>query len=538
LDLKIHIIDLAIVGVYLVGVIVFGVWISGRQRNATDFTVGDRNIPWWAVLFSIVATETSTVTFLSVPAVAYAGNLTFWQLSLGYVLGRYVIVYMLLPLYFRRELFTAYQVLHQRFGGATKQAASLLFMITRSLADGLRLFLTAILLREMIGIDLSLSIVLTGAATIVYTYLGGIKAVVWTDVVQFFVYLGGALLAGVIILQQIPGGASEVVSFAQSRGKLVIFDFNWDTSSTEAFFKNFSRLDTFWAGLIGGTFVSLGSHGADQLMVQRYLCARSEREAGRALALSGWVVLAQFGLFLALGLGLACFYASRPSETFDRADQVFARFIVTHLPVGVVGITVAAVFSAAMSTLSSSLNSLATAAVNDLYLPAIKPHASPEHQLTVVRWLTIFFGCVQIGVGIMGQWLQKESDPQGPLGGPIVNSVLAIASFTTGIVLGIFFLAVLSKRASQRAALVALVGGLAMMTAINFYPLIARVWFDKQVAGLAWPWFAVVGSLGTLLIGLAADRVVAPRRTGDESFNRDPKGSASAPDKRSPSDRG
>ncbi|MBI3461551.1 MAG: sodium/solute symporter [Planctomycetes bacterium] len=483
----------------MIAVVVFGVWISGRQRNASDFTVGDRNIPWWAVLFSIVATETSTVTFLSVPAIAYAGNLTFWQLSLGYVLGRYVIVYLLLPLYFRGELFTAYQVLHQRFGGATKQAASLLFIITRSLADGLRLFLTAIVLREMTGVDLSLCVVLTGVATIVYTYLGGIKAVVWTDVVQFFVYVGGAMLAGAILLEQIPGGLAEVVSFAQSQDKLQIFDFSWDLSSPY----------TFWAGVIGGAFVSLGSHGADQLMVQRYLCARNEREAGRALALSGWVVLVQFGLFLALGLGLACFYASFPNEQFDRPDQVFARFIVTHLPVGAVGITLAAVFSAAMSTLSSSLNSLATATVNDLYLPMLKPQASSEHQLAVTRWFTVLFGAVQIGVGIAGQRLQSN----------VITSVLTIAAFTTGIILGVFFLAIVSKRASQTAALVALVGGLVMMTAISFYPTLASLWMGPNktpVAGLAWPWLAVVGSLGTLLLGLAADRVVNGRGATDK----------------------
>jgi Na+/proline symporter len=275
---------------------------------------------------------------------------------------------------------------------------------------------------------------------------------------------------------------SELLSFARSRQKLVIFDFSGNWSSPY----------TFWAGLIGGAFVSLGSHGADQLMVQRYLCARNQREAGRALALSGWVVLVQFGLFLAIGLGLACFYAARPDETFDRPDQVFARFIVTHLPVGIVGITLAAVFSAAMSTLSSSLNSLATSAVNDLYLPALKRGVTAEHQLAVTRWLTVVFGCVQIAVGIAGQWLQSS----------VINSVLAIASFTTGIILGVFFLAIFSKRATQTEALVALVGGLVMMTTINFLPLILRAWTGTEVSGLAWPWFSVVGSIGTLLIGL------------------------------------
>lgn len=501
LSLKISILDLSIILAYLVGVVIFGIWMAGRQRNASDYTVGDRNVPWWAVLFSIVATETSTVTFLSVPAIAFKGDLTFWQLPLGYVLGRYLIVYLLLPLYFRGELFTAYQVLHQRFGGATKQAASLLFIVTRSLADGLRLFLMSTVLREITGADLWLAVVLTGVATIVYTYIGGIKAVVWTDVVQFCVYLGGALLAGAIILQRVPGGLAEVITFAKDQHKLVIFDFNWDVSSPAALWANFTRPYTFWAGLIGGAFVTLGSHGSDQLMVQRYLCARNEREAGRALALSGWVVLAQFGLFLGLGLALACFFSHFPSDRpFANDDEVFGRFIVQHLPVGIVGITLAAVFSAG---LSGSLNSLATAAMNDLYLPMCAPNATPAHQLLVTRWLTVLFGLIQIGVGIFGERMQTNT----------INSVMAIASFTTGIVLGVFFLAIASRRASQTAALIALVGGLAGMTAVVFAPKIAEAWFGTQIAGMAWPWFAVVGSLGTLLIGLAADAVLRPKTT-------------------------
>jgi SSS family transporter len=487
MTLAVHPIDLAIVVAYLVGTVLFGVWIGRGQRGISDYLLGDRNVPTWLVLLSIVATETSTATFLSVPGVAYTGNMTFLQLSFGYILGRYAVVWLLLPLYFRGELFTAYQVLSERFGGATKQAASLLFIVTRSLADGLRLFLAALVLKVMLfptasgeaGFDehLTMAVVIMGLATIVYTFFGGMKAVVWTDAIQFFIYILGAVLAFVVILDKLPAGWQSLADYGRSHGKFTIINTAWD----------FRQPYTLWAGVLGGAFFSLGSHGADQLMVQRYLSARSQKAAGRALWMSGWVVLAQFTLFLLLGVGLACFYQGRE---FSRGDEVFAKFIVDELPVGVVGVTLAAVFAAAMSTLSSSLNSLAAAAVNDFYIPLAKPADNPRRILWITRGWTVFFGLVQMAVGIGGQFLAEA----------VVGNVLAIAGFTTGIVLGLFFLGIFGGRADQRCALIALVGGLAGMSCIKYLDLVA------------WPWFVLIGSLGTLALGLAAS--VLLRRRG------------------------
>jgi len=496
-NLAISEIDAAIIAAYMLGVVLFGIWMGRGQRNVAGYLVGGRSLPWWAVLFSIVATETSTVTFLSIPGLAFnpdGGSLVFLQLTFGYVLGRFVVVFLFLPHYFRGELFTAYQVLDRRFGGATKQTASLLFLVTRNLADGLRLYLTAIVLQHVLGVDLWLCIAVIGATTILYTFLGGMKSVVWNDCVQFVIYVAGGVVAMAIILAylgggwtgpgdflaNLPGGWTRLAAFAHEHDKFRLIDLTFDLSKPY----------TLWSGVLGGIFVALASHGTDQLMVQRYLSARNSREASWALGLSGFVVCAQFALFLLIGVGLACFYHTFSPETaFPSLDRVFPTFIVDHLPVGVVGVIVAAVFAAAMSTLSSSLNSSAAAAVNDFYLSGRKEKPSERHLLRVSRLLTVVFGLIQIGVGIAGPLLKTT----------VVESVMAIAGFTTGVVLGVFFLGVLTKRASQRGVLLGLVGGLAIMTEIVvIIPLIT----DERM--LAWPWYAIVGSTITFAIGLAA----------------------------------
>jgi len=475
-------------------VLLFGLWMGRSQRDISDYFLGARQLPWWALLLSIVATETSTVTFLSIPGVAFqpGGDLRFLQLTLGFIAGRSAIVVLLLPLYFRGDIFTAYQVLEYRFGGNTKRAASLLFLITRNLADGLRLFLSAIVLDQILDIDLSLCIVVLGLLTIAYTYVGGMKSVVWNDCIQFCVYMLGALLAGWVLLDKIDDGWTGLLRYAEQHGKLRVFDFSFDLTDPY----------TFWAGLVGGFFLTLGTHGTDQLMVQRYLGAANRRNAARALIASGFVVAAQFALFLLLGVGLAAFYSASPPEVpFEQYDRVFAHFIVEQLPVGVLGLTLAAVFSAAMSTLSSSLNSSATALVSDFYRPLASGDPSPTHLLRVSRAATLVFGVIQIVVAILGQFLVQS----------VVTNVLAIASFATGAVLGVFFLGLATRRTTQPAALAGL------LTGLGFVVLVA------YTADLAWPWYAVVGSLSTLCFGLvagcflstAADRTASFRPTED-----------------------
>ncbi len=304
-------IDLGILAIYLAGVVALGLWIGRKAGTVSDYVVGGRDRPWWLILFSIVATETSTVTFLSIPGFAYSRDMTWLQIPLGFLLGRFVVVFLLLPQYFTGSFFTAYDVLHKRFGGATQRAASAMFIITRSLADGLRLFLSAIVLQEMTGIPLHWAVIVMGVATIVYTFFGGIRAVLVTDLVQFVIYIGGAIAALALIVHRLPGGWDQLLAVGEAAGKLRVFDLTFDWSQPYC----------LWAGLIGGLFITLGSHGVDQMMVQRYLCARNLKDAQRALWVGGFVVVAQFALFLLIGVGLFAFYQTFPPDAAVRAPR-------------------------------------------------------------------------------------------------------------------------------------------------------------------------------------------------------------------------
>ncbi len=475
---SIHFIDVAIVVVYIGFALAFGVWVGRGQKNTVDYFLGGRSIPWWAVLLSIVATETSTVTFLSIPGFTFAqgGDFRFLQITFGYIAGRILVVFVLLPLYFHGQPFTSYEVLQKRFGLASRRATSLLFLVTRNLSDALRLYLTALALQLATGLGLPTCVIALGLVTLVYTFVGGVKSVVWNDCIQFVIYTLGALATLVVIVNQLPEGVEQVRQYGEQLGKLRVFDF--DLSLTKPTM-------TFWAGLIGGLFLTAATHGTDQLMVQRYLSARNQKSASWALALSGFVVCAQFALFLAIGLALGCFYDQFPPETpFGKGDgdRVFAHFIVNHLGRGLVGITLAAVFAAAMSTLSSSLNSSATALINDLYLPLLKQPPSPERQLRLSRLATAFFGVLQICIALVSQQVGAAEST--------VGKVLAIAGFAMGPILGLYFLAVAAPRVRQRAALLGFLTGIALLSYIALN------------TGLYWPWYAGCGAFATFAFGL------------------------------------
>jgi solute:Na+ symporter, SSS family len=480
--MKLHSLDLAIIVVYMLGTLGVGWWFSRKQRNIRDYFLSDSNAPWWALMGSIVATETSTVTFISVPAFAFAagsngvgGNFTFLQLVIGYMIGRFVIVALFIPLYFKGELFTVYQVLDKRFGGRVKRTAASLFLITRSIADGIRLFLTAIVLVALTGWADPVSILIIGVVTIVYTYLGGMAAVIWTDAIQLVVYLVGAIVAALVLLGKIPGGWNEVVSVGSQLHKFDLFDFTFDLS----------RSYTFWSGVIGGAFLTTATHGTDQLMVQRYLCAKTPKQATLALLTSGVVIFAQFILFLVIGVLLFVFYQKAgplPAEVSAKADRVFPFFIVTQLPVGVIGLVVAAIFAAAMSTLSSSLNSLSATAVTDFYRPLFAPNKSDTHYLNASRLFTAIWGGVQIVVAMIAIAMKGRG----------VDAVLAVASFTNGPVLGLFLLSALTRRVGPNGALIGVVAGIACM---------AFVWLQLKIS---WQWYVLIGSAITFVTGLVA----------------------------------
>jgi len=473
----IGIIDVIVLVALLLLAIGVGVWSGRKNVDAESYLLGGRSLPWWAILGSIVATETSTVTVLSIPASAYGDVGMRWiQITLGYVIGRVVVVFVLLPLYFRGKLSPAYEVLGLRFGGATRTVTSLLFLVTRNLGDGLRLFLSGLVVHTLLGWPFAWSVIAMGTVTIIYTVFGGLRSVVWNDCVQFLIYIVGGIAAVVIIANRIPGGWSEWQTFAEETGRMTMFNPRFSISNPF----------NIWAGLIGGAFLSIGTHGTDHMMVQRYLSARSQRDAGRAIFLSGIVVVLQFALFSLIGVGLACFYAADGNVAPEKADQVFAHFIVHEFPtnIGLIGLMLAAILAAAMSTLSSSLNASASALLNDFYLPVCRTPPTPAAQLLLSRLLTVVFGAVQIGIGIWAITLSAT----------VVSNALTIAGFSSGILLGIFALGVFSQRAGQTAALTGSVAGLAVLLFVKF--LAPEFGWD-----VAWPWLAVIGSLTTYGVG-------------------------------------
>jgi SSS family transporter len=468
--------DLVVLVAYLLGVTLWGAWLGRGQKGGRDYFLGSRSLPWFAVMLSVVATETSTLTFLSIPGVSYMGSLVFLQLTFGYLVGRLVVAGVLLPAYYRGELATAYALLESRFGVATRRFTSAIFMVTRLLADSVRLFATAIPLALITGWPYPLSIVVIGVLTVVYTYFGGIKAVVWVDAVQMGLYLLGAAVALVAVQLLMPDGWGGVLTEAAAAGKLDVLDFSWSLSTTY----------TVWAGVLGGAFLTMASHGTDQLIVQRLLTCRDRTSAQRALVGSGVVVVLQFLLFLLVGLGLWGYYGGRE---FALPDEIFARFIVEALPVGLTGLLIAGVFAAAMSSLSSSINSLASATAYDYWAPMVGAADDEERIFRAGRIFTLVWAGLLVGGAILFIPLSQ--------GTSAVEVALGIASLVYGGLLGVFALGVLTKRAGQAAAMFGIAVGIGVVTLLR----------DT----MAYPWYVPTGSIVTFSVGWLVGRFF-PRR--------------------------
>ena len=464
--------------------VALGLLIGRKQKDLSGYLLGGRDLPWYSILGSIVATETSTATFLSIPGITFAatGDMRFLQLTIGYILGRVIVAVVLIPLYFKGQIYTAYEVLEQRFGGVVKSVASVLFLITRNLGDGLRLFLAGIALEKVLDISLPVAIIILGIATIAYTFFGGLRAVIWSDCIQLLIYMIGGLMALAILIQSIPGGWGEVMAFAEQTERMRIFDLRFAGDEN---FNLWTEPYTLWAGILGGALLTLGTHGTDQMFVQRYLAARSRRDASKAVIFSGFIVMGQFTLFLIIGIALACYYERVVPTTFEKNDEVFATFVVEQLPVGLVGFTLAAIFAAAMSTLSSSLHSSATSMVSDLYLPHHQRKGAvihPDQQVRISKRFAILFGVIQIALGIGASCISDS----------VIRDALAIAGFTAGIMLGLFCLGVLTRKANQSGALIGIIAGIIVLSYIKFG------------TETAWTWLAVIGSLTTFTIGIFA----------------------------------
>ena len=469
--------DLSVIIVYLAGVTAFGLRFRKQQRTLKSYFLADKTIPWWAISLSIVAAETSTLTIISVPGLAFEKDFRFLQLVIGYLVGRAIVSFLLIPQYFRGELVTAYQLIDRRFGQRLRSLTAGLFLITRAAAEGVRVFAVAIVVGIALssllaglgdfGRDVS-AIAIVSLLTLIYTFEGGMTAVIWTDVVQLAIYISGALIAIFTILHPVPGGWSTIQHVAGEAGKFHVFDFSW----------NFYSTYTFWSGVIGGAFLTTASHGTDQLIVQRLLAARSERQSQYALMSSGVAVLAQFSLFLLIGAMLFVFYKLFPPATpFSRTDTIFPTFVVTRMPHGISGLLISAILAAAMSNLSAALNALSSATIVDFYA-RWRPLASEATRVRLSRFATIGWGLVLFGLAILARH-----------GGKVLEVGLSIASVAYGSLLGVFLLGVLTKRASETGAMVGMLIGFLL----NLY-----LWLFTRVP---FTWYVVFGSIATFVTG-------------------------------------
>ncbi|SNS83047.1 transporter, SSS family [Granulicella rosea] len=485
-------VDLALVAAYLVAITVFGLRFSkkaGKQdRSLKTYFLAGNTIPWWAIALSIVSAETSTLTIVSIPGVAFGGDFGFLQVVLGYMVGRVLVALLFLPRYFRGEMLTAYQLIDQRFGHTLHKVTAGLFLITRAAAEGVRVFAISIVVGIAIGTGDTLSIAIISALTLLYTFEGGMAAVIWTDVVQMGLYVAGTVVALFTLGAHIPGGWTQIHAVAAPLHKFHMLDFSL----------NLTQNYTFWAGLLGGSFLTMASHGTDQLMVQRMLAARNLRESRIALLSSGVVIFFQFTLFLLIGAGLFVFYGLHP-QVFASSDRIFPSFIVQQMPHGVAGLLVAAILAAAMSNLSAALNSLASTTVVDFYMH-LRPQADGAERTLISRTATVFWAVVLFAIAVYS--IQHGGK------GHVVETGLSIASVAYGALLGVFLLGTLTRYATQTGAIAGMVFGFTT----NFILWLPSITPIRQIGGIAIPhiaftWFVLIGSSVTFALGSLASLI-------------------------------
>ncbi|QDT55470.1 Sodium/glucose cotransporter [Caulifigura coniformis] len=481
--------DLIVAAIYLLLSVAIGMWMGRNNRNIDDYLLGGRNMSWWAILGSIVSTETSAATFLSVPGLAYAqgGNFSFLQLAFGYILGRIVVTMFLLPLYFRGELLTAYQILQTRFGISTRRIASGTFLVTRNLGDGLRMFLTGLTLHHVTGWSMTVCILIAGGVTILYTLYGGLRSVVWSDCIQFVIYMIAAAVTLWILIDRIPGNWAGLMEFGRENQKFVLFDWSWD----------WSKPFTFWAGIVGGMFITLGSHGTDQMMVQRCLAAPNCRDAGKAMIASGLIVFFQFAVFLLIGTALAAFFHSHPPAAALSKDESYLAFIMQELPSGLRGLTLAGIFAAAFT---GSLNACASTLIGDFGSLFRVDRLSESQRVTLSRAATFVFGIVQMIVALIAAALASDSS--------LVENVLAVAGLSAGVLLGVFILGQLPLRVTEPGAIAGMATALIVVFGVCIETKMPHlIGFEKSPFPIAYPWWPVIGSALTVFVGIAASYV-------------------------------
>jgi len=465
--------DLGVILVYLVAVTWFGARFKSSQKTLKDYFLGGHSAPWWALALSIVSAETSTLTVIGTPTLSYAGNFAFLQLVFGYLLARIVIATLFLPHYFRGEMFTAYELMRRQFGERIRRITAATFVVLRTLAESVRIFAMSLIISIVLGTGEVTSILLIVALTLFYTLEGGLSAVIWTDVVGMTLYVVGAVSSFFVILHQIPGGWPHVVDVAMAAHKFQIFDFRFELSA-----EFFARRYSFWAGILGGCFLTTASHGVEQLMVQRLLAAKSQAESRAALFASWFVICFQFTLFLMIGVLLFVYRTDAHLPAPAAPDRIYPEFVWQHLPIGVAGLVMAAIIAAGMSNLSAALNSLASTTIMDLYRPWAKPRED-AYFLRLARWSTLAWGCILFAVGLLARhW------------GSVLEAGLTIASILYGSLLGVFLLGILVRSVREPAAIAGMLAGLITMLFVRFG------------THIAFTWYVLIGSVATFTTGV------------------------------------
>jgi SSS family transporter len=484
LPTRLHTVDLALIVVYLIGITLFGLHFRGSKdpntRSLRSYFLADQTIPWWAIALSIVSAETSTLTIISIPGLAFAGDFGFLQLVIGYMIGRVIVAILFLPKYFQGQMLTAYQLIDQRFGHTLHKVTAGLFLATRAAAEGVRVFAVSIVVAIAIGTGDVLSIGIISALTLLYTFEGGMAAVIWTDVVQMIIYIGGTLVAILTLGTHIPGGWAQIHEVAGAAGKFHLFHFALNL--TESY--------TFWAGVLGGTFLTMASHGTDQLMVQRMLAARNLRQSQLALLSSGVVIFFQFTLFLLIGAGLYVFYGLHPA-VFASGDRIFPTFIVTEMPIGIAGLLVAAILAAAMSNLSAALNSLSSTTVVDFYMHW-RPQADERERMLISRSSTVLWAFILFAIAVYSIHAGGK--------GHVVEIGLSIASVAYGCLLGVFLLGTLTRYASQTGAILGMITGFALNLWLwqGSFPITLG---PITIPHIAFTWYVLIGAIVTFAVG-------------------------------------
>ena len=489
--------DLTLVAAYLIGITLFGLRFrksrgaAAADRSLKSYFLADNTIPWWAIALSVVSAETSTLTIISIPGVAFAGDFGFLQVVIGYLLGRVVVAALFLPRYFAGEMLTAYQLIDRRFGPTLHKVTAALFLVTRAAAEGVRVFAVSIVVGIAIGTRDVLSIAIISALTLLYTFEGGMAAVVWTDVVQMVIYVGGTVVALLTLGSHVQGGWPVIHSVAAAAGKFHMFNFVLDLTTTY----------TFWAGVLGGTFLTMASHGTDQLMVQRLLAARNLRQSTVALLSSGVVIFLQFALFLLIGAGLYVFYQQHPGAIFRTNDYIFPTFIVREMPIGIAGLLVAAILAAAMSNLSAALNSLSSTTVVDFYM-RFRPAADNRERAMIAKSSTVLWALVLFAIAIYSVKAGGK--------GHVVEIGLSIASVAYGCLLGVFLLGTLTRFATELGAIIGMICGFILnlwiwqgVFPVHLGPVI--------IPHIAWTWYVLIGAAVTFCIGAFASLFLGKR---------------------------